>query len=493
MLIKEIISILFIAVFATASAKPVLEVPFNRLSQRDTSSFTKRDDTNIYNIDVQNITRSFGFKAKIGTPGETVEFIFSGSHNGILISSKNNIACNSIDPDKLEDYADKCAVTNYDPSKSSSVKYDKEHPLNSESVAGIGYYLFDFSTALSDTWEIGEKKINDVKMAISEYTTLPVNIIGLGVDRPKRNTTLPTFQEILVDQKVTKSSVYSVYFNNSDYTGDILFGGIDKSKFTGNLTKFKMYDDTDSKLSEPFVVFESLKVNGSVELNDEELFARVSPWHVYTHIPALATDIVSEFNIPEDIVEKYGKFYYLPCDAKTGITLDFKLQGMNALKIPLESFLSDTAYHSEYLDKDMCEINLETTPYGDPLILGESVFKHIYAVFDFDNQELAIAPKNNNPGQTRQYEVIESSIPGPDPIAAYPNAKTFITSNNRIYGTPTPYAPLTSTTTTTTVTTSTTSNIEKRETMGPSNSAADLKANTYILIVPVILALITSF
>ena len=130
--------------------------------------------------------------------------------------------------------------TKYDSSASSTYK-------KNGSSFEIRYGSGELSGFVSnDVFQIGDLKVKNQDFA--EATSEPGlafafgrfdGIMGLGYDTISVNKIVPPFYNML-NQKLLDDPVFAFYLGDTDDQSEATFGGIDKSHYTGKLTKIPL-------------------------------------------------------------------------------------------------------------------------------------------------------------------------------------------------------------------------------------------------------------
>lgn len=193
----------------------------------------------------------------------------------------------------------------------------------------------------------------------------------------------------MADQKVIQSRVFSLDLRHADdQYGAVIYGGLDKSKFIGTLAKRPIVKGVGGEwrlgveLSTIGVTLKSpsnFKVSGAdanVMLDSGTTISRMHS--------AVALPILNALGAQDD-----GEGYYqVPCSTKTsGGSVDFGF-GNKTIRVPFKDFILDLGGSSS-----TCYVGMVLTT--DQQILGDSVLRAGYFVFDWDNQEVHIAQAAN--------------------------------------------------------------------------------------------------
>lgn len=234
-------------------------------------------------------------------------------------------------------------------------------------------------------------------------------LIGLGLqggelsidtmENGKASPVYDNFPIAMKDNGLVNRVSYSVFLNQTiDGPSFVLFGGVDHSKYRGNLSTVPLVDyATDASLGRQFigqptdfqVVLSGISVSDGEKSIDVVQNARL-PINVAfgtktsTLPSAIGSQIARIFGMTLDNTEK---ILWMPCDREGYITLNFS--GTD-ITIPLANFLEpqNTQMIGGYR---ACKVLLDTQ--DDPIWeIGDSFFRAAYVYVDLESFELSFAP-----------------------------------------------------------------------------------------------------
>ncbi|KAI7572936.1 hypothetical protein KC317_g326 [Hortaea werneckii] len=299
-----------------------------------------------------------------------------------------------------------------------------------------------------DTVGIGDVRIENVQfgLASSLYITTgyAVGLMGLGYSYIEAiyatEEMYPNIPEVLRATGVINSRLYSVYLNDlSDISGTILFGGIDPSKYTGDLTTLNILPDVISGgISMFLTTVTDLSITTDGETSD--LFSGGSTgldaYGAYDYsLPVLLDTGAAAWQVPQSRYADYiapafpfvDPLGYCGCSHRQDdIHLTVTFGGEVPIRVPITDFLvpiynTTTREPIPYTeDEDTCAfliVPAEANGYGFQ-VLGDAILRSMYVVFDLDNGQLSIAQaaEDNDAGATGRSNPIP--VPrGPDGIA----------------------------------------------------------------------------
>jgi len=275
------------------------------------------------------------------------------------------------------------ASYNYDHTKSSSAEYVNDD-FNIQYVDGTGasgdYYKDEL------TW--GAASVT-AQFAIDETYSdeSPTGVFGVALI-PSEATTGDHYRNYpyaLKDAGLIESAAYSLYLNDADSEdGTILFGALDKSKYTGELGVVPLISDS------------SFTVHASIY--GEQYPVILDAGTSLTYLPdGVLSTIARDLGCTYD---SYAGAYKAGSDRSKSITYTF---GDVDITIPPSEL-----YHALLNNSD--ELYLTILPYTQAaynILLGDSFLRSAYVVYDLDNKSIGIAQADYNPSNP-DYEVITS-------------------------------------------------------------------------------------
>ncbi|VVT56134.1 uncharacterized protein SAPINGB_P004845 [Magnusiomyces paraingens] len=273
----------------------------------------------------------------------------------------------------------------------------------------MGLVNFAYAT---NFFEFAGKTLRDVPYGIAFKTKdmAPLQgdtsgYLGLGYSSSNRKN-LPQY---LKDEGYIKRNSYSISFVFSKETksdGGIIFGGIDHSKYTGELYKFprlniatlKKKKSLAIKLSEIYMDGKTFKINKP---------AAFDTGATMSYFPRKAYLAVCEY-FGVDYKDTRASGYPLIDIEKTGdkiIKLDF---AGAIIAVQGKDFALDYFPEASSNLKVFGIANSDNS-FNVPII-GANILKSMYVVYDLDGEEIAIAQANVLPGPSK-IEPIVDSIP----------------------------------------------------------------------------------
>ncbi|KAI8676303.1 hypothetical protein LRP88_10687 [Fusarium phalaenopsidis] len=369
----------FISPLLLAQATQVVEYPIKLLQRSTPDSVVP---TTIYNEQwIYTVEIAIG-----NPPQKTLVQVDTGSAY-LWVNANCSSAPTAFDQQKF------CqSVPRYDLAASSSV----EGPIGSRTLGyGSGPEVIG---AIVDVYEdavtVGNAKIMTQRFGVASNSLgLPVGIMGLG---PVFNATFD-FREpyaLVLDSlavnNIISSRAYSLALGSaSDESGSLIFGGLDRGRFSGSLKKTPVVKSRDGGTR--FTVnLSSVGIdagNGThrqYSLKDANV--HLDSGHTFSK---LQTDLAEQIfqDLDAELDQDLG-FYLVDCkvrDHEGGITFGFG--GDKIITVPFRELV--------YTAQGLCAVGLEPIKEGEQQVLGDSFLRAAYVVFDWDNEEIQVAQAAN--------------------------------------------------------------------------------------------------
>ncbi|KAF9408742.1 hypothetical protein BGZ94_002207 [Podila epigama] len=387
------------ATFEVKVTKPVIPNPTPSTDSVDSNGNKLFTSKYLGNSVVTN-QRNLGYAGTItlGNPPQSFTVVFDTGSDMIVITSDQ---CQGLHCNDMPHYTcTSCTKTPY----SYNITYG-------DGTWGAGPIVAD--TVSIGGLVIHDQQILDVTRSgldLSSYGPGIAGLVGLMPSSPVRNAVPPLaniFQEKLLDM-----NVFSVYLTSSlthKQGGSFLFGGIDSTKFVGELNQVPISSALSVK-------------KGMWYIDAEQAYAGNVPVAGYTKSPwlfdtgtsfiAVPTDFAKAFheNIPGASFSGNDKYYTLPCTGNYTFALTF----------------NNITYEVPYLDY-IASLNKEKTlcaslvmPLGtyEMYILGDPFLRQVYTVYDFTPgaSRIGLAKVNVSDPSVGEEGLSGEPVPGGDRI-----------------------------------------------------------------------------
>ncbi|KAH3680489.1 hypothetical protein WICMUC_000277 [Wickerhamomyces mucosus] len=426
------------------------------------SQLIKREIDGIVDMEIENQSTFYSVSLKIGSQDEEVIVLVDTGSSDLWVTSSSNPYCssssssskkfrnlndteflNGLNSNKEEDgnLLESYSLNNKASTKTSSVsssvatincnKYGTFDSSKSSTFSSNNtdfYILYGDSTfALgqwgTDTLVIDGLEVKDLSFAVANSTNSSVGVLGIGLEglettnagalagsNPYTYANLPVK---LVQDGLIERTVYSLYLNDSSSSsGSVLFGGVDHSKYSGDLITVPIINTLESSGYSTAIEFQITLSGisiGSESVTSNQYAALLDSGTTLTYAPSsIISSIASAINAKYS--SDYG-YYVLTCPTSSSSNVTFNFQGVE-IQVPLDDLLLQVSSSS------LCV--LAVLDSGDSsFILGDSFLRSAYVVYDLDNLEISLAQSNLNSDSENIDVVSASTIPSATQAASY--------------------------------------------------------------------------
>ncbi|KIW27138.1 uncharacterized protein PV07_06905 [Cladophialophora immunda] len=351
-------------------------------SRRAFSSSLSHKNLAHYTIDVN-----------VGTPPQALSLVLDTGSSDIWAYS----------PD-AKSSCPKCTSTYYDPTKSSTAESRDDIGIFnisyvSENSAVLGYYV-------GDTLKTGGVSANVILGVATEAHAgdPPGGIMGISFSANEASVfqsgiKYPGYIDSLYKQGIIAVRGYSIFLNDLTSTdttpGTIIFGGYDKSKWTGDLVPFALVEPSPEGAIEldiggPVMAF---VVGGETYdvPNNQAYTVLLDTGTTFTYLPKSQFAVIAGALGAELYDEESGD-YVVSCDYASdpgGIGFEFSGPGGDVV-IPVpwpELILPDSG-----LPDGVCWFGLGPNPDGEGFYtLGDTFLRSTYVLFNYDTLTVGLA------------------------------------------------------------------------------------------------------
>lgn len=348
--------------FRTLLTVSILVTQISALAFKD-SEVIKRDGVSAFKLgfDVDRSANTVSKRGEVPVTAENAGYTYFAK---VLFGSEEDEGTVQIDTGSSDLWITTTSAGGpYDPSKSSTYKkLDEDFLIKYISGSASG-------TWAQDTISIGDQtKLQDFKFATaSESQNLGLEgILGIGLQNIE--SSIVKYQNLplaLKDQGVIDKAGYSVYLNNKNATsGTILFGGIDKAKYEGDLVTVPITSSLTLLVTVDSIIF-----NG--ETIDRSFDAILDTGYTYTFLPTEIWKVVDEYFEKIDGAGDPDKY------------LEFSI-GNVFFKVPFSDLTNEVNGEWNYGVGDSKNANSGT--------IGDNFLRHAYVVYNLEDKEISVAP-----------------------------------------------------------------------------------------------------
>ncbi|ETI19341.1 hypothetical protein G647_09173 [Cladophialophora carrionii CBS 160.54] len=287
----------------------------------------------------------------------------------------------------------------------------------------------------SDTITInGSSPINNQQIGVASVLVDQHGVMGVGYDTNEAKNDGPTgvYQSVmdnLVKSGIIHRKAFSLYLNDLEAsTGSIILGGIDTTKYSGDLVALPLQATQDGLVKEYYVALTGVSftdATGETTQLSPQGYSQATLLDSGTTNTFLTNDIFTPLALGFGAVldaEGTGA-YLIPCSLSNGngtIGYLFGGEGGITIQVPLANIVGGQIYTPDNFDDPSggCMLAMETTRESSGFsILGDSFLRSAYAVFDLENQVAALGQADENKASTSNIVVIPTGTAVPSATA----------------------------------------------------------------------------
>ncbi|KAK9367630.1 aspartic peptidase domain-containing protein [Lipomyces kononenkoae] len=349
---------------------------------------------------VQEILDNYDYlyyaNVSVGTPGQKLRLQIDTGSSDIWVQSAQNKFC--------QQSSNPCNDTGeFQPQKSSSFS-----PISNNFYIAYGDGSYAKGEYAHEIFNIGGASVKNLTLAVATDANATEGIMGIGY--PRNEAIVSTYgssyqyknlPDLLVNQGFIQSRAYSLWLNDLEAsTGSILFGGVDRAKYSGNLVELPI--DSYRGESQPSEFFVTLDGVG------------------YTNTDGSGNEMVSNLGEPV-LLDSGTSFNYLPDGAFRAIanalsatysarlgyyvqsctitsvnaSIDFYFDSVT-IKVPLKEILYPAITSSGRQltftnGQPVCLVTVASNSDLGVSILGDTFLRSAYVVYDLDNNVISLA------------------------------------------------------------------------------------------------------
>ncbi|KAF7554137.1 hypothetical protein G7Z17_g3109 [Cylindrodendrum hubeiense] len=370
------------------TGKGFLSVPVGTVNKPNKDK-SKRAEAGTILQQLENKDFFYAAEIDFGTPPQTVLVLVDTGSNELWVNPDCDTA------PSLQQEAQCKSFGEYDPDKSTTppigpfgketINYGDASDPTTLTSATIRYY--------TDTLSFGGASniTNQTFGIVTESDGISQGILGLSPDLRAGFDSDEPYSLVLTsmaDQGLIASRAFALDLRHSDSeTGAVIYGGLDRSKFIGELEKTPIIKGEGGEFRLA-VTLTSLGVTiGQSEefgLDEGDSNVMLDSGTTITRMHYSAAYPILEALDAQDDGEGY---YVTECSyrERSG-SVDFGF-GKKIIQVPFRDFILDIG------DGTWCYIGIVVTT--DQQILGDSVLRAGYFIFDWDNEELHVAQAAN--------------------------------------------------------------------------------------------------
>lgn len=399
----------------------------NRLVRRQNS------DGSVDAVLTQNQGLEYLVNITVGTPPQKLAVTLDTGSSDLWIPAASAPLC----------LKGQCDFGSFDPSSSSTYQIVQQGGFNITYAAPGDTDAGDWG---SDTITIdGSSPIDSQQIGVASSLFDQHGVMGVGFDTNEANNdgvggVYPSVMDNLVTSGIIKRKAFSLYLNDRNAsTGSIILGGIDTTKYSGDLVALPLQASSEGGVREYFVTLTGVSftdATGKTTQLSPDGYAQATLLDSGTTNTLLTNDVFDSLALGfgATLDAQGSGTYVIPCslaNSKGSINYSFGGQGGITIQVPVADVVGSQEYTSDNYDDPSggCALSLGTlSDSGGSSILGDSFLRSAYAVFDLENQVAALAQAEENKASTSNIVVIPTGTAIPSATVTATATGTQLTS-----------------------------------------------------------------
>ncbi|KAK9363892.1 aspartic peptidase domain-containing protein [Lipomyces starkeyi] len=362
----------------------------------------------------------------LGSPAQTVKVQLDTGSSDLWVQASTNPFCAA----KRTNCEESGTFNAAESSTFSQLQNDPFSISYVDTTAAEGIYA-------TDTLEIGNATIDNFVFGYAENSNSSLGVLGVSFTLDEQsNQSYPNLPYRLKLDGIIDLVAYSLWLNDLDANvGSILFGGIDLGKFTGELSVIPIYPAATVQNTEYFADFNvtltGISVSSSRDANSKTIVYGTSDALVTDHntiytvldsgtslgtfpLPIL-TGIVDALGLSDAAqYQDQSALYQVDCSLMTSDALvEFEFGGKASVVVTMDQFIQ--VLSTDAFGQDLCGIAVQASqsldPYSESYIIGDTVLRSAYVVYDLENRMIGLAQTSFNSSVTELYSLSSAGIP----------------------------------------------------------------------------------
>ena len=351
----------------------------------------------------------------IGTPPQQFSFHIDTGSSDLWANVKNSKLCRQ-DAETVRQGGVPCSVSGtYDNTTSSTAKFVNNN-FQIQYADGTGAQ----GPYLTDVVRFGQVTIQNQQFGVGTQSSSSEGVMGIGF--PELETAVQTAHENaynnipqqMVAQGLIGTAAYSLWLDDLySSTGNILFGGVDTDKFSGQLKTLPIQKIQGQDL-EMIVTLNSVAINDngqSTTVLSQETPVLLDSGSTLTYLPTAAAQAI--FETVGATFDQQAQMAMCSCSlANSSTALSFNFAGQN-IQVTMRELVIPGGIGAADGDKG-CTFGIvpqSGSQQGQPtsFTLGDSFIRNAYLVYNLGASEISIAQANFNTQSSNVQELSPSN------------------------------------------------------------------------------------
>ncbi|ODA82607.1 hypothetical protein RJ55_01115 [Drechmeria coniospora] len=374
-----------------------------------------RRRTATVNVDLDNYQTLYFFNASVGTPAQELRMHLDTGSSDLWVNTPKSDLCSM--------RSRPCAFSGeFSPNKSTTYEYinSKFNISYADGSSAAGDYV-------TDTLRFGGANVSAFQFGIGYESTSPQNVIGIGYPANEVQVVrygMSPYDNLparLAADGIIASNTFSLWLNDLDAdTGSILFGGVDASRYHGDLVTVPIQKVQGAYVAF-FITMTGLNVGTKTLDDDMALAVLLDSGSSFTYLPNSLTKQI--YNAVDAVYQNEQRVAFVPCSlANENVTMTFKFSSPAAVAVPMNELVLPIPQSGsgDPLTFDngepACFFGILPADSGTS-VLGDTFLRSAYAVFDLDNNSISLAQTKFNATESDVVEITKGA-------SAIPSSKT---------------------------------------------------------------------
>ncbi|KAL4898452.1 putative aspartic-type endopeptidase opsB [Aspergillus ambiguus] len=373
----------------------------------------KRDKT--VSQDLDNEETLYFCNITLGTPQQSLRLVIDTGSSDLWTNAANSTLC--------ESSSDPCSVSgSYSPDDSSTYSFvSSDFNISyADGTGAAGAYV-------TDTLHIGGAAIKDFQFGVGYTSGSAEGVLGIGY--PSNEVQVGRFgksayanlPKAMVKENLIKSSAYSLWLNDlGASTGSILFGGVNKAKYHGELATLPV-QPVNGGYSELIIALTGVSITSdsdSQEYSSDALPAAVllDSGSSLTYLPnSIVEDIYNDLGV---VYESSSGVGFVECSlAQESVNISYTFTSPT-INVGIDELVIDAGDIRFRNGARACIFGI--APAGSSTaVLGDTFLRSAYVVYDLSNNEISLANTNFNSTEDDVLEIGtgDDAVPGATQVA----------------------------------------------------------------------------
>lgn len=346
-----------------------------RQIRSDRNRMRKRDGDTL-EINLQNEEALYLLEASLGTPPQPLALHLDTGSSDLWVNVASSDFC--------QEHSQACqAGGTYEANASSTYEYEN-------SMFTITYVDGTGATGdyVEDTFEFGGVSLENQQFGVGYESSKSIGVLGIGYTTHEVSAnygeTYPNVPQKLTDEGYIASNAYSLWLNDLNAsTGNILFGGVDSAKYTGELQTLPVIQEQGGIYAELIIAMTAVGANGNVGsiAADLEYAALLDSGTSLMYLPNAITDAI--FPALGAVWDEELGAASVDCSlAQSDETLDLTFSEPT-IRIPMNELVLASGPNT-------CILGVAKAFSSIP-VLGDTFLRSAYVVYNLEENEISLA------------------------------------------------------------------------------------------------------